>query len=158
MLAAAQQGRKQLFPLDIVLWPDARLTTPCEPVTVFDDGLRQRARRLLDTVQFHAQRCVGLAANQAGLTDRMFATRDEVFINPEIIEASKKTKRKRESCMSMPGHFAVVERHNWVSMRFYDTQGNKHERLRVGTFDAQIWQHEIDHLNGITLRPPEAHQ
>jgi len=74
---------------------------------------------------------------------------DQVFINPEILKVSKKTKIADEGCLSVPGKYGTkVLRNEKVSISYYDEFGIKTER-GASSFLARIFLHEIDHLNGI---------
>ncbi len=73
---------------------------------------------------------------------------DLVFINPEIIKLSKKKKKMEEGCLSIRWLYGQVKRSEKVTIRAYDENGKPQERGASGLL-AQIFQHEIDHLNGI---------
>lgn len=74
---------------------------------------------------------------------------DQVFINPEVITASKKIKIGDEGCLSVPYKYGTkVPRSEKMKIRYYDEFGASHER-GASSFLARIFQHEIDHLNGI---------
>lgn len=75
-------------------------------------------------------------------------TKDLVFINPEIIRFSQKTKRVEEGCLSIRYLYGQVKRSEKVTIRAYDEAGKMFERGASGLL-AQIFQHETDHLNGI---------
>lgn len=106
---------------------------------------------------------VAIAAPQIGISYRIFVVRgfvmeghekndfdfDVAFINPEIIKNSKeKTSIDGEGCLSVPGMYGTVERYEKTKVRAYDLRGSKFERGGSGLL-AEIFQHEIDHLNGI---------
>lgn len=77
------------------------------------------------------------------------ATRKNVvYINPKIVKTSKKTDELEEACLSVDGYFGIVTRHRQVTIEAYDENGNKFIRGGSGLL-AQIFQHEIDHLNGV---------
>jgi peptide deformylase len=71
-----------------------------------------------------------------------------VFINPTIIKKSKETKIVQEGCLSVRWLYGDVSRHTRATVRAYDEQGILFSRGASGLL-AQIFQHEIDHLNGI---------
>lgn len=74
---------------------------------------------------------------------------DQVFINPEIIKTSKKLVVGDEGCLSVPNKYGTkVERSEKVTISYYDEHGTKHTR-GASSFLARIFQHEIDHLNGM---------
>ncbi|MEK7461587.1 MAG: peptide deformylase [Patescibacteria group bacterium] len=74
--------------------------------------------------------------------------KDSIFINPEIIKFSKKTKKVEEGCLSIRYLYGQVKRSEKVTIRAYDESGKRFERGASGLL-AQIFQHETDHLNGI---------
>jgi peptide deformylase len=70
-----------------------------------------------------------------------------VYINPEIISTSKDKKELEEGCLSVRPLYGMVKRAAKVTIRAYDENGTAFERGASGLL-AQIFQHEIDHLNG----------
>tara|TARA_B100000745_G_scaffold58094_1_gene34433 strand:+ start:25289 stop:25816 length:528 start_codon:yes stop_codon:yes gene_type:complete len=110
---------------------------------------------------------VAIAAPQIGISLRIFVVgghvfasrsgeefdpkvhKDHVFINPEIVKASKKTVIGDEGCLSVPGKYGTkVKRSEKVTILYYDERGKCHTR-GASSFLSRIFQHEIDHLNGI---------
>jgi len=103
---------------------------------------------------------VALAAPQIGESLRLFIVSsdilmvkkdkrpDLIFINPEIIKTSKNKKKVEEGCLSIRWLYGQVKRSEKVTIRAYDETGRKFERGASGLL-AQIFQHEIDHLDGI---------
>lgn len=95
---------------------------------------------------------VGLAAPQIGLGKRIIAVQEKdaigVYVNPEILKASPSMQEDEEGCLSVPGKFGMVDRHKRITVRAIDRHGRAIE-LKLSGFPAVIWQHEIDHLNGI---------
>ncbi len=71
-----------------------------------------------------------------------------VIINPKILKYSKEKTKGWEGCLSCPGIRGLVTRHKEVRVRYWDERAQKHEKIMVG-FPAIVFQHEIDHLNGI---------
>ncbi len=98
---------------------------------------------------------VGLAAPQVGVNKRIFLMQKpegngwDLFFNPEIIERSE-LNQVEESCLSFPGISITVERGRVVRFRALDENAEPVERV-VEDLLAQCVQHEIDHLDGITL-------
>lgn len=76
------------------------------------------------------------------------AEEDMVFINPEIIRASRDKTEFEEGCLSVRWLYGNIKRSSKVTIRAYDENANKIERGASGLM-AQIFQHEIDHLDGI---------
>lgn len=102
---------------------------------------------------------VALAAPQIGISKRIFvvspAAYEEtakwkplVFINPKITKASKKVEERQEGCLSVRFVYGKTHRHTAATVEAYDIEGNK---FSFGATDliAHIFQHEIDHLDGI---------
>jgi peptide deformylase len=73
---------------------------------------------------------------------------DRVFINPEILRVSKKTREMSEGCLSVRGTYGSVLRHEKVSIKAHDEHGKAFSYQASGLI-AHIFQHEVDHLNGI---------
>ena len=71
-----------------------------------------------------------------------------VFINPKITKISKKKQTVREGCLSVVGMFGSITRAEKVTVEAYNEKGEKFSRGASGLL-AQIFQHEMDHLNGI---------
>lgn len=71
-----------------------------------------------------------------------------VIVNPEIIWESRQTVDGIEACLSIPGYLGEVERFQSIRVRGLDRHGSK-IRLRLHGWDARIFQHEIDHLDGV---------
>jgi peptide deformylase len=140
--------------LEIVKWPDARLTTVCDPVDTSDD-ISTLIADMFDTMYDAPGR--GLAAPQVGVSKRMFVMdsswKDDertpvVCINPQVIEYSDETGLADEGCLSIPGIFTAVERPNWVVLEWTDSDGAV-QRQKLEEAAARIAQHELDHLDGI---------
>lgn len=106
-----------------------------------------------DTAKAHEERCVGLAAVQIGVHKRVILVKlgdkFEVLINPIIIKRSPQKYKTMEGCLSLDGQREVV-RHKWVTVVFRDITGKKCYGTYFG-YDAEIIQHEVDHLNGVLI-------
>ena len=136
----------------IVRYPDPRLALPAQPVTVFDDALRNLARDLLDTM--HAAPGIGITAPHVGISLRVVvldldATEGaRTYVNPEIIWASPEMILHQEGSVSMPGVNDDIERHAKVRISYQDVDGKAHTEESQG-LRAVCHQHEIDQLNGM---------
>ena len=75
-------------------------------------------------------------------------TEDEVYINPVLVKTSRGKKDKHEGCLSVRGKWGEVPRAEKATVRAYNESGEKFERGASG-FLAHIFQHEIDHLDGV---------
>ena len=131
---------------------DPILRSKAAPVTSFDAELAQLALDMHETMR--AAPGVGLAASQVGRLVRMFVydSGDEgesgSLVNPEITWFSKETVEAEEGCLSLPGTYYPVTRAVAVKVRAQDVTGAPVEKEADG-FLARIFQHEIDHLDGI---------
>ena len=113
----------------------------------------QVARDLLDTLSFHKQTCVGMAANMIGIRKRIIVFDNEgvylTMFNPEILKAADPYAAE-ESCLSLLGGPRPCKRFATIKVRWQ----NEVFQTRIKTFNgwtAQIIQHEIDHCNGILI-------
>ena len=139
----------------IVIEPDPILRKESKPVEKVDDELRRLLDDMLETM--YAAPGIGLAAVQVGILKRLIVIdiskekekKDPLFlINPEIISRSKKTSIREEGCLSLPGHFAEIERPAECQIKYIDYNG-KEKELKAGGLLATCIQHEVDHLNGV---------
>ncbi|MFH1473148.1 MAG: peptide deformylase [bacterium] len=73
---------------------------------------------------------------------------DLVFINPEIVKLSRKKMEVEEGCLSVRWYYGLVKRSEKATVQAHDETGKKFEKGASGLL-AQIFQHEIDHLNGV---------
>ena len=113
-------------------------------------------RRMLATVQNPENEGVGIAAPQVGVLRRIIAVQRfdkagepfEFFLNPEIIGVSGEKQAGREGCLSVPDRYGDVERWQQIRVRYIDEDGEPREEEIAG-FTAVIFQHELDHLDGI---------
>lgn len=71
-----------------------------------------------------------------------------VFINPEVKNISRKKVSGPEGCLSVPGKFGIVKRHQKITVEAYDEHGKKFTR-GASNFFARVIQHELDHLKGM---------
>lgn len=139
---------------EILHYPEPLLKQKSVPVTEFNDELKQLADDMVETM--YAAPGVGLAAPQVGVLQRLIildcSASDEpddllVAVNPEII-AGEGDSLEEEGCLSVPGYWASVKRHETATLRYQDTDGHFHER-KAGGLLAIGMQHEIDHLEGM---------
>jgi peptide deformylase len=139
----------------ILLHPDPRLKQVSKPVDDLSDDLRALARDMLETM--YDAPGIGLAAPQVGLHHRLIvidcvkeegaAPRPLVMFNPEVTAASDARSTYEEGCLSIPEHYAEVERPAEVAVRWIDETGAERSEEMTGLW-ATCVQHEIDHLDG----------
>jgi len=137
--------------LPIRTYGDPVLTTPTSPVEVFDAKLAALAESMIETM--HDAPGVGLAANQIGVQRSMFVwdkgEGPHVIVNPVIVETSGEWTYE-EGCLSVPGLSWEITRPNRVHLVGFDLEGNEID-VECDEYQARIFQHETDHLNGILL-------
>lgn len=146
----------------IVTLPDPVLKRKAHTVDKFDKNLQTLLDDMVETMREAPG--VGLAAPQIGLSDRIIVIeyfekeQDEenedtpkkvwAVINPEIVRTSEETLMGVEGCLSIPGLLGEVERHAEVQVKGLNRHG-KPMKVKAKGWLARIFQHEIDHLNGI---------
>lgn len=99
---------------------------------------------------------VGIASPQVGINRNVIWVQRfdkpgepfEVYLNPKIVWKSKLIRKGTEGCLSIPDERGDVFRHYTIEIEYQDRKGKKHSE-KVEGFTAVIFQHEIDHLNGI---------
>jgi len=170
--------------LDVVVLGEPILRKKARKVREFDRKLHKLLDDMAETMLEAPG--VGLAAPQVDVGQRIILVRlpdDEEaveeygeqagvlyeVINPEIVKASKEMVEGVEGCLSIPGFVGRVDRHVSVSIRGQDRKG-KQIRIKARDWLARIFQHEIDHVDGIlyidrasevwkpTEPPPEGEQ
>jgi peptide deformylase len=136
----------------IVRYPDPRLAFPAQPVTVFEVGLRDLARDLLETMQ--AAPGIGITAPHIGVSLRVVVLDLDAndgartYVNPEITWASSEMIMHHEGSVSMPGVNDDIRRHARVRISYHDVYGTPQTEESEG-LRAVCHQHEIDQLNGL---------
>jgi len=142
----------------IITVPHPTLRKKAAKVTDFDDELQNLIDDMIEGMR--EDRGVGLAAPQVNLSQRVITVEfgseeDEnlpptlyVVINPKITAPSTEKVLGVEGCLSVPGWAGDVERHHSVTIEGQTRQGANFKMKAKGWL-ARIFQHEIDHLNGI---------
>lgn len=141
--------------LEILTYPDKFLKQPTKPVENID-GTIQKIIEDMALTMYEAQG-VGLAAIQVGC-DKSIIVYDvsqregqrslQVLINPRIVTAEGEMLSEDEGCLSVPDLRANVKRASYVLVESLDSEG-KPLRIEANGLLATVFQHEIDHLNGI---------
>ena len=159
---------------EILEVPDPRLKLVSEPVTKFDEELKELVADMFETM--YAAPGIGLAAIQVGVPKRLLVidlqpddedaepeacnhgghqhthqpTRMEprIFVNPEILDPADELASYQEGCLSVPEIYADVDRPAHCRVRYQDLEGQWHEENLDGLM-ATCLQHEMDHLEGI---------
>lgn len=132
-------------------------------VTVFDARLAKLLDDMAETML--AAPGVGLAAPQVNVSQRVIVVRlpdDEQareefgdqagvlyeVVNPQIARVSEEQVDGVEACLSIPGLFGTVSRHKAITVKGQDRHG-KPQRIKAEGWLARVFQHEIDHLDGV---------
>ncbi len=155
----------------IVTLPDPVLRRKARLINKFGKDLQTLIDEMVATMR--AAPGVGLAAPQVGISERLIVVeyadppedQDEtqevaepkeakprlyVMINPEIVKTSKETELGIEGCLSIPGLVGEVERYSTVRLKGLNRRGQPMKLTAKGWL-ARIFQHEIDHLNGVVF-------
>ncbi|KAL3678199.1 hypothetical protein R1sor_021155 [Riccia sorocarpa] len=152
-------------PLGVILYPDPRLRAKNKRITVFDEKLQALVAEMFDVM--YKTDGVGLSAPQVGVNVQMMLYNPEgergkgqeyVLVNPKIVKYSKQRDVFREGCLSFPKLEADVERPLNVRVEAQDVKGKKFA-ISLRGWQARIFQHEYDHLEGILFHDrmtPEA--
>jgi len=141
--------------LKILEVPNSLLKKKSEPVGSIDEALIKTLDDMLETM--YQANGVGLAAPQVGILKRMLVIdasgKDEepnpIFvINPKITKKSEEMQECEEGCLSVPNQYAKVVRPAAITVEYQDKTGKKVVADLDG-FMAVVFQHEIDHLDGV---------
>lgn len=133
--------------------PNPELRVISQPVTDADI-LRPETQQLIDQLMdtMVEENGVGIAAPQVGEHLRIIIVETphgvQAFINPEITSRSVRMVSSIEGCLSVPGISGAVKRHSSVKVKAKNRQGEMVE-IKANGLQAIIFQHEIDHLDGI---------
>lgn len=146
---------------DIIKDDREALAHPCADVSL-DDG--NEIADILWKVLARYDDGIGLAANQVGINKKVAVIHIKdreplVLINPKIIDYDTKIEFSYDGCLSFPGKEITTERYVWCTVETDNIGTIMFGPTTIGelTFnDPQLWesvavQHEIDHLNGITM-------
>lgn len=127
-----------------------RLAQKSEPATAEDIKI---AEDLLETLIFHKEGCVGMAANMIGEQKRIICFENGssymTMFNPEIVKKSGPFQTE-EACLSLLGGPRKTRRYKKIKVQ-YQTEQMETRVKSFENFTAQIIQHEIDHCNGILI-------
>lgn len=142
--------------MQILHHPDPSLSQSALPVDDFQ-GLKELVDQMIELM--HAGEGIGLAAPQVGDLRRVViidptggadASALRVMVNPFIEYSSPEKLLGGEGCLSLPGVNIIVSRSSLINVKYQTIEGVPTSDLLSG-LEARIAQHEIDHINGITL-------
>jgi peptide deformylase len=159
---------------EIIFLPEPILRRKAKPVTKFDKELQTLIDDMIETMRDAPG--VGLAAPQINISQQLAVVEyaegedDEeteedappkpkklyVLINPEIVKVSEEKVMGIEGCLSIPGLVGEVERHESIQVKALNRHGSP-VKLKVSGWMARIFQHEIDHLNGVLYTDHATH-
>ncbi len=149
----------------IATLPEPVLRRKARNVTTFDKNLQTLIDDMIETMREAPG--VGLAAPQVGVSERVIVveyyeneeaeeaedeTRKKVWVmlNPEIVKASEEKVIGVEGCLSIPTLVGEVERHAAVQVKGLNRRGQP-MRVKAQGWLARIFQHEVDHINGVVF-------
>lgn len=144
--------------MEIRVYPDPHLRLTAAPVERFGEAELRKTTEEMFRLMYECGG-IGLAATQAGLTERIVVANleaasrnkqtEEIFINPRMLKRSGETESD-EGCLSLPDIRANLKRYKNVRVEYYDIFQKKHTVSADGLL-AILFQHEIDHLDGILI-------
>ena len=115
-------------------------------------GIEELVKGMFETMLHHDG--IGLAAPQVGISKRVIVVQThgfrQAFINPVITRRSNGLHTAKEGCLSFPGENVVKVRDKTVWVEALDVTGHPF-RLKLNGLQARVVQHEVDHLDGITI-------
>ena len=140
----------------VVKAPDPRLRIKTKPVKKINSSLVNSLKQMIKlTKTFKDPEGVGLASTQIGLEERFFVLKNNKkfisVINPKILFTGKRTKKYFEGCLSTPNTWGEVKRYTRIKVSYQDQAGKLIKASLKGIL-AWIFQHEIDHLDGILFQ------
>jgi len=137
--------------LNILEFPDPRLTTVATEVKDFDEVLKVLVQDMKETM--YSAHGIGLAATQVNVHKRLLVLdvsenqdQPRVYVNPQILDQSGEQNHE-EGCLSVPGIYASVKRAENITVRAQEVDGTSFEEQLEG-LHAVCVQHEMDHLIG----------
>jgi len=143
---------------EIITVPEPVLRRKAHKVTDFGADLQGLIDDMIETMRQAPG--VGLAATQVNVSQRLivveFGDEDDeqvpvklyAIVNPEIVRPSQEKEKGNEACLSVPGFLGEVERISSLTIKGQNRHGQP-IRIKAKGWLARIFQHEIDHLDGI---------
>jgi len=128
------------------------LRKKAKKVTKLEKNVEKIMNEMFKIMRTSRPHGIGLAATQVGILQSFFIYEIEddsgIVINPEILERRGALEKENEGCLSVPGVYGAVERPSEIVVRYIDLSGKSYEEVIKG-LKARVFQHEIDHLNGV---------
>jgi peptide deformylase len=122
------------------------------PDVEITEDLLKTAHEFFTFAKSVEDRAVGLAAPQTGVDLRMCAAKTPYWImaiNPKIVQTLGVPFRTKEGCLTWPETGILATRYSNVEVEFYNLESQRVEKHWYSGLSSIIWQHELDHLNGI---------
>lgn len=137
----------------IVALPNLAIRNKSTAIVGFDENLRNLIADLIETSEIQTDPpALGMAAPQIGIFKRAFVARIRnkfrPFVNPRITKASQEETSLMEGCFSVRDLYGQVMRSSEIEIEYQDVFGKKVIGKLKG-LPAKIFQHELDHLNGV---------
>ena len=136
--------------LEIKKYPDSVLRKKCEEVKEITPKIKELVFIMVETMK--EKEGIGISGPQVGFSKRIIAVQaengPEVFINPKILKKSKEKEIMEEGCLSFPKFFLKIKRAKEIEIEAINLNGEK-IIIKAQGLTARIFQHEIDHLDGI---------
>ena len=148
--------------IQVFQYPHETLLQTSTPWTETDSiqGYDDREKFESDMIRLMLdEKGMGLAANQIGITKRFFSIghssfdtfqKHAIIWNPQVINSSEEKVTDVEGCLSFKDIFVKVERPRIIEVQYETTQG-KTEFAKLDGMESKCFQHELDHLDGITF-------
>jgi peptide deformylase len=135
----------------IRLLGDPALRATSSPVETFDSAIQDVVERLRNTL-IESKGGAAVAAPQIGVNLNIFVWAEGApVINPRIVTSSDELWDFREGCLSMPDMWFDLARPRYIDVEYQDELGNLRRVPQMEDFQTRVFQHEIDHLNGVLL-------
>lgn len=135
------------------------LKRKADAIPLVTEPIKTLAAQMLATMKVNGG--VGLAAPQVGHSIRMLVfdigSEFGILINPTIVETEGLPEAGMEGCLSFPGEFCNIARYKKIKVQYIDLAGNTVVKW-FEDLSARIVQHEINHLDGITMFQKEEEQ
>lgn len=148
--------------LEVVQLGEPVLRQQAKPVVDLDQQLSRLIEDLITTVR--QTNGVGIAAPQVGKSQRLFIVASHpnprypeaptmeptAMINPKLLAHSEEMLKDWEGCLSIPGLRGLVPRYQEIEVEYTNPAGQLQKQI-LTNFVARIFQHELDHLNGVVF-------
>lgn len=140
--------------LEIKKYPDPILKEKADEVKEITAEIKKLVEDMAETMEKSEPQGVGLAAPQVGVSKRITVIKTDngsvAFLNPKISKKSRKKELSQEGCLSLPAIWLDIKRAAEVEVKALDITGKK-IKIKASGLLAKIFQHEVDHLDGILI-------